>query len=91
MFVNGPPLTAKADAGDAREVIPSGFTGTTIVYHAVGYDGFAQDVRIVQAVGYGLDEACMKAVERSRWEPARLNGAPVVEGGWIMTCEVTVN
>jgi TonB family protein len=43
----------------------------------VGADGLPKDIRIVRAVGLGLDERALDAVKTWRFEPGRKDGQPV--------------
>ncbi len=55
-----------------------GIEGTVLVRAAVGPDGLAQTVELVATSGHRLlDQAALRAVQRWRFIPARLNDAPV--------------
>jgi TonB family protein len=43
----------------------------------VGTDGRVHDVRVYRALGHGLDEKAIEAVERWQFEPATTEGKPV--------------
>ncbi len=43
----------------------------------VGTDGRVHDVRLYRAIGHGLDEKAIAAVERWQFEPATMEGKPV--------------
>lgn len=51
--------------------------GIVVVGLTVDTSGRARDVCIVRALGMGLDEEAIRAVERYRFSPARMNGTPV--------------
>ncbi len=61
--------------------------GEVIVRYLVHSDGRMTDVSILQSVGYGCDEAVLKALAQlPRWTPARKGGQAVAT--W---CETPVN
>jgi TonB family protein len=53
------------------------FTGSVLLWLVVGADGLPKDIRIVRAVGLGLDERALDAVKTWRFEPGRKDGQPV--------------
>ena len=54
----------------------AGITGSSVLQVGIDRSGFAFDVRIEKALGYGLDELCMATVKRNRWKPSTWNGVP---------------
>ena len=50
----------------------------------IGKDGKVQNMRVLHAVGLGLDEAAVVAVKQWAYRPTLLNGEPVM-------VETTVN
>ena len=55
----------------------AGITGSSVLQVGIDRSGFAFDVRIEKALGYGLDELCMATVKRVRWKTGTLNGVPL--------------
>jgi TonB family protein len=53
------------------------YQGTTILYVEVDTSGHATNMRVVRALGLGLDENAMEAVNQWRFKPGMKNGAPV--------------
>jgi protein TonB len=51
--------------------------GTVVVQATIDRTGAVTDVRLVKAIGFGLDEAAMTAVKQWRFRPATLGGRPV--------------
>jgi TonB family protein len=52
--------------------------GTIVLEATIGTDGIARGLKILQGLGYGLDEAAIETIETSwRFKPALLNGQPV--------------
>jgi TonB family protein len=55
----------------------SKFQGSTTLWLVVTTDGTAQDVKITEPCGLGLDEKAVKAVSVWKFEPGRKDGSPV--------------
>jgi TonB family protein len=55
----------------------AGYQGTCVLWLILGQDGRTQTVRIVRALGMGLDEEAVKVVKRWKFDPATKNGDPV--------------
>ena len=51
--------------------------GTVVVEGVVHCDGSFIDLRVVESLGFGLDEATLEALARARFEPATRNGSTV--------------
>jgi TonB family protein len=51
--------------------------GDVVMEIVVRRDGTVGDVRVIDGLGYGLDERAMQAVRQWRFSPARRRGAPV--------------
>jgi protein TonB len=51
--------------------------GVVVLLLVVGKDGRPYDIRVRQALGMGLDQKAIEAVNRWRFKPATLNGSPV--------------
>lgn len=54
-----------------------GIQGLVIVEAIVNERGSVENVKLVQGLGFGLDEAAMQAIRTWRFEPATLHGEPV--------------
>ncbi len=54
-----------------------GIEGRVRVMLTVTRSGFVANPRVIQSVGYGLDEACIEAVRSMTFEPATLCGVTV--------------
>jgi len=54
-----------------------GIEGDVVMEIVVRRDGTVGDVRVMQGLGYGLDERASEAVRRWRFSPARRRGQPV--------------
>jgi len=73
-----PPRVLKTTLPDYTERARSfGISGTVKVDVLVGSDGHVRDVKIIQSVGYGLDEAVVDSVRKWEFRPATKDGSPV--------------
>lgn len=54
-----------------------GTEGVVVVQFVVEADGSTSDILVVQGIGDGCDEAAVRAIRRTSFEPATLNGEPV--------------
>lgn len=52
-------------------------TGTVWLEAIIGVDGIARNIRVIQGLGYGCDEAVVEALRASRFAPARHKGKKV--------------
>jgi len=64
------------------------YPGTVVVNVVVGTDGNVHRIRLVRAVGFGLDEAAESRVKTWRFDPAMREGKPVAVE---MNIEVSFN
>ena len=53
------------------------YQGVCFLALTIGPDGLTHDIRIVRALGMGLDEKALEAVSKWRFEPMSENGQPV--------------
>jgi TonB family protein len=60
-----------------QEAVNAGVEGIVLVSFVVDVDGTARCLEIARGIGYGLDEAAIRAVEMSPFAPAQVRGAPV--------------
>lgn len=52
--------------------------GRVLLEAIIGTDGVPKEIRIIQAIGFGCDEAAVQALRASRFRPAELEKQPVV-------------
>jgi len=64
-----PPVT--------RSELPRDLKGDVIVEVTIDADGNVVETRVVQAIGYGIDEKIVAALRQWRYQPATLDGVPV--------------
>ena len=53
------------------------YQGVAVVEFIVDTKGLPQDIRVVRALGMGLDQKAVEAVRQFRFKPAMLKGRPV--------------
>jgi TonB family protein len=58
--------------------------GTVVLYIEVSPDGKAQNLRVGQGLGLGLDERAIEAVRRWRFRPGYENGKPVLTTAQVL-------
>ena len=61
----------------ARSELPRDLKGDVIVEVTIDAQGNVVETRIVQAIGYGIDEKIVAALRQWRYQPATLDGVPV--------------
>jgi TonB family protein len=61
----------------SSDAIKAMYQGVVLLSALVGVDGSTSDVRVVRALGMGLDEKAVEAVQRYRYKPAIKDGKPV--------------
>jgi TonB family protein len=72
-----PQVLYRAEPEFSEEARRKKISGTVRVYLWVDENGDVSHVRVVQGVGYGLDEQAVDAVRQYKFKPATLNGEPV--------------
>lgn len=76
--VSPPKVKYAPDPKYSKEARRKRIEGRSVLWVVVGKDGLPHNMRVVRAVGYGLDEEAINAVRKWRFEPARLkDGTPV--------------
>jgi TonB family protein len=75
--VSAPRAIYKPEPEYSTEARQAKYQGTVVVSLIVGSDGKAHDVRVARALGMGLDEKAIEAVQQWRFEPAMKDGRPV--------------
>ena len=56
----------------------AGTEGHVILEAEIGIDGIARDIKVIQKLGYGCDEAAISALKASKFSPAKRGKTPVV-------------
>lgn len=75
--VTPPRLINAADPAFSDTARRNATSGTAVVGLTVNTSGQPEDVCVVRALGMGLDEEAVKAVNRFQFVPAMMNGRPV--------------
>jgi TonB family protein len=71
MVLNSPQADFTDDAREHK------ISGTCVFSLIVDSQGMPQDLKLIRALGYGLDENAAEAVHQYRFKPAMKNGEPV--------------
>jgi TonB family protein len=73
-----PALPTKfPDPHVAPSELPPGVTGDVVVEVTIDIAGNIVNKKILQSIGYGIDEKVLAVLENWRFRPATINGAPV--------------
>jgi TonB family protein len=75
--VSAPTLIYKVEPEYSEEARKAKYQGTVVLYVVVNEKGLPMDLKIVRALGLGLDEKAIEAVQKWRFRPGYLNGKPV--------------
>lgn len=51
--------------------------GTVVLEFTIGIDGQATDIKVIQSLGFGCDEASIKTIKEARFIPAKRNNVAV--------------
>jgi periplasmic protein TonB len=83
--VSQPSLLFKIEPEYSEEARKAKYQGTVTLSVIVDENGKPRDVRVIRALGLGLDEKAIEAVQKWRFKPAQKDGKPVAV---IATIEV---
>lgn len=75
--VTGPELIYQIDPEFSDEARKARYQGTVLVGLTVGADGLPRNMKILRALGMGLDEKALEAVRQYRFKPGTKDGKPV--------------
>jgi periplasmic protein TonB len=75
--ITPPSLLREVKPDYTEEARRRGIAGDVVVEIVVRSDGSVGDVRLLQRLGYGLDQRAVEAVRQWRFSPARRYGTPV--------------
>jgi TonB family protein len=84
--VTAPALIYKVEPEYSEEARKAKYQGVVVLYVEVEPNGRAQNMRVIQSLGLGLDEKAMEAVKKWRFRPGNKNGKPVTV---VATVEVS--
>jgi TonB family protein len=75
--VTAPSVLFKVDPEYTEEARVAKYAGTVVLTVEIYPDGTAQNIRIVKALGLGLDEKAIEAIGKWRFKPGAKDGEPV--------------
>ncbi len=75
--VSAPSLIYKVEPEYSEEARKAKHQGTVVLYVVVDEKGSPRDLRVVRAIGLGLDEKAIEAVQKWRFKPGLKDGRPV--------------
>jgi TonB family protein len=81
--VTAPSVLAKTDPEYTEEARFAKYSGTVVLSVEINPEGLAQNIRIVKALGLGLDERAIVAIGKWRFKPGTKNGEPVTVAAQI--------
>ena len=61
----------------ARAELPRDLQGDVIIEVTIDSQGNVVEIRILQAIGHGIDEKIVATLRQWRYQPATLDGVPV--------------
>ena len=78
-----PSVLAKVDPEYTEEARFAKYAGTVVLTVEIFPDGTAQNLRVVKALGLGLDEKAVEAINKWRFKPGTKDGEPVTVAAQI--------
>ncbi|MBI3680861.1 MAG: TonB family protein, partial [Acidobacteria bacterium] len=81
--VKPPALISKVEPEYTQEARFAKHQGKVVVYAEIGPDGMAGSMRIVQGIGFGLDENAIRAISNWRFQPGTKDGVAVTVAATI--------
>lgn len=75
--VSSPMIIYKVEPEYSEEARKAKFQGTVIISAIVDVDGILKDIKVVRALGLGLDEKAIEAIQKWRFKPGVKDGKPV--------------
>jgi len=75
--VSAPQIVFKVDPEYSEQARKAKYQGTVVLNLVVQKDGTVRDIRVVRALGLGLDEKAVEAVQQWRFRPGQKSGDPV--------------
>jgi TonB family protein len=75
--VSAPSVLTKVEPEYSEEARRAGWQGTVVLSLVVDEQGRPQNLKIVRALGFGLDQKAIEAVEKWKFNPGMKDGKPV--------------
>jgi TonB family protein len=73
-----PVLISKVDPELTPQARTAGIEGKVLLSVDIGTDGRVSHARVIEGLGYGLNDKAMEAVAQWRFNPGKKNGVPVI-------------
>jgi TonB family protein len=67
----------KVDPDYSEEALAARVSGDALLSVVVGENGQARDMKVINGLGFGLDEKAIEAVQKWRFRPGLKDGKPV--------------
>jgi len=81
--VTAPVLLQRVEPEYSEEARKAKFQGTVVLYCEVTERGVCENIRVIKALGLGLDEKAIEAVKKWRFRPGQKDGKPVTVAAQI--------
>jgi len=75
--VSAPQLVIRVEPEYTEAARKAKYQGTVVLYAVVDADGKVRDLKVVRALGLGLDEKALEAVRQWKFRPGMKDGRPV--------------
>ena len=75
--VTPPAIIFKREPQYSKEALKAKLQGTIVLYIEVDPTGHARNIKVIRALGYGLDEKAIEAVSKWEFRPGMKDGHPV--------------
>ncbi len=75
--VSAPQLVYRIEPEYTEAARKAKYQGTVVLYAVVDSDGKVRDLRVIRALGLGLDEKALDAVKQWKFRPGQKDGKPV--------------
>jgi TonB family protein len=75
--VSAPTIVSKTDPPYSEEARVAKYSATVVLQLVVGVDGSAQDIKVVRAAGFGLDDCAVSTLAQWRFNPGQKDGSAV--------------
>lgn len=73
----GASVVKKVSGEYTRAALRAGIEGKVVVVVTIGEDGTVKDAKLIQGLGYGLDEVAVEAAKKWLFKPATVDGKPI--------------
>jgi TonB family protein len=72
-----PRLIHKVDPQYTKEALDAKLQGTVALDAVIGIDGIPSDIKVVRALGMGLEEKAIECLRQWRFSPGSSHGEPI--------------